>query len=43
MKKPEIRDHVNRPFNAWMDHIKVELEKNYIKLGKIKRKGNLSS
>jgi hypothetical protein len=40
MKKPETRDQSNRPFNTWMDHIKTELEKNYIKLGKIKRREN---
>jgi hypothetical protein len=40
MKKPETRDQPNLPFNAWMNHIKIELEKNYIKLGKIRRRGN---
>jgi hypothetical protein len=42
MKKPETIDQSNRPFNTWMNHIKIELEKNYIKLGKIKRSGTSS-
>jgi hypothetical protein len=41
MKKPETRNQPNLSFNAWMNHIKIELEKNYIKLGKIKRKENI--
>ncbi len=42
MKKPEVKDQSNRAFNTWMNHIKVELEKNYVKLGKIKTRENHS-
>lgn len=38
MKKPLKKDQSNIPFNSWMNHITMELEKNYIKLAKIRRK-----
>jgi hypothetical protein len=41
MKKPEKKDQSNIPFNVWMNHIQVELEKNYIKLGKIRKRENI--
>jgi hypothetical protein len=33
MKKPEKKEHIVLPFNLWMEHISIQLEKDRKKLG----------